>query len=174
MKQWLRRVRSAVVMGLTWAVVWAPVGVLIGMVVDPDGSMDEPWILVGTMPGFLGGVVFSTVLAIAARRRRFDELSLPRFTAWGAAAGLLVGALPFVLGDAAATLPAWFPAMVVGSIALLSAASAAGSLALARRAEGREPLPDAGADGTMRELHGAQEPIHHADPAVRPPTHVAR
>ncbi len=63
-------------MGLTWAVVWAPVGPLIGMIVDPDGSKDEPWAAVGAYPGFLCGVVFSMVLWIAEGRRRFDELSL--------------------------------------------------------------------------------------------------
>jgi hypothetical protein len=128
-------------MGLTWAVVWGPVGVLIGMIVDPDGSMDEMWVAVGAYPGFLGGVVFSAVLGIAARRRRIDELSLSRVAAWGAAAGLLVGALPFAVGTASGELPLWLlGGVVVGSITLLSGVSAAGSLALARMAERRERL----------------------------------
>lgn len=146
MKTWLRRVRGAVGMGLTWAVVWGPAAVLIGLFVDPDGSMDEMWVAIGAYPGFLGGVAFSAVLAIAARRRRLGELSLARVATWGAAAGLLVGALPFVLGDPVTERPLWLLAVVViGSITLLSAASAAGSLALARRAEKRELL-GAGAD----------------------------
>jgi hypothetical protein len=145
MTKWLRRVRGAVVMGLTWAVVWAPVGVLIGMIVDPDGSMDEPWVAVGALPGFLGGVAFAAVLGVVGRRRRFDELSLPRFTAWGAAAGLLVGGSWVVLA-LASDPPRWLlNVLVVGSLTLLSAVSAAGSLALARMAEQREP-PGAGAD----------------------------
>ena len=41
MKKWLRRIRGAVLMGLIWAVVWAPVGVLIGWIVDPTGAMDD-------------------------------------------------------------------------------------------------------------------------------------
>ena len=140
MEKWLRRVRGAVLMGLIWAVVWAPIGVLIGMIVDPDGSMDEMWVAVGAYPGFLGGVVFATVLGIAGSRRRFDELSLPRFAAWGAVAGLLVGALPFAVGESTTKLPVWLLGVVViGSITLLSAVSAAGSLALARMAEKREP-----------------------------------
>lgn len=129
-------------MGLTWAVVWGPVAVLIGLFVDPDGSMDEMWVAIGAYPGFLGGVAFSAVLAIAARRRRLDELSLARVAAWGAAAGLLVGSIPFVLGDPDSERPLWLLAgVVIGSITLLSAASAAGSLALARTAERRERLP---------------------------------
>jgi hypothetical protein len=162
MKQWLRRIRGAVLMGLTWAAVWAPVGPLIGMVVDPDGSMDEPWIAVGVYPGFLGGVAFATVLGIVGRRRRFGELSLPRFAAWGAAAGLLVGVLWLVLA-LLSDPPNWLlNAVVVGSLTLLSAVSAPASLAVARMAEKRDPL-DTGADvaeaglteGEAQELLGA-------------------
>jgi hypothetical protein len=146
MKKWLRRIGGAVGMGLTWALVWAPVAVLIGLFVDPDASMDEMWPAIGAYPGFLGGVVFSTVLAIAARRRRLDELSLSRVAAWGAAAGLLVGVLPFTIGEPATERPLWLlAAVVIGTITLLSAVSAGGSLALARRAEKRA-LPNAGAD----------------------------
>src|SRR5687767_4448939 len=75
MKKWLRRLRGAVLMGVTWAVIWAPIGLLIGAVVDPDGTMDEPWILVGTLPGFLTGVIFSIVLGVAAGRHKLDDLS---------------------------------------------------------------------------------------------------
>lgn len=146
MKRWARRVRGAVLMGLTWAIVWAPAAVLMGVLVDPDGSMDEMWAAIGAFPGFLGGVVFSAVLGMAARRRRLDELSLARVGAWGAVAGLLVGVLPFLVGEPAADNPAWLPAVVIGTITLLSAASAAGSLALARIAERRARLA-AGADG---------------------------
>lgn len=136
--RWLRRIRGAVGMGLLWALVWAPVGVLIGLVVDPDGSMDEMWGAVGAYPGFLGGLAFAVVLGIVGRRRRFEELSLSRFAAWGAVAGLLVGALPLVLGGLAGGGPAWLlGGVIIGSITLLSAASAAGSLALARRSERR-------------------------------------
>ena len=134
MKHWMKRIRAAVAMGLLWAVVWAVVAVAIGLIIDPDGSMDEMWPAIGAYPGFLGGVVFSAVLAIAARRRGLHELSMSRVAAWGAAAGLLVGAIPFLIGDASGEIPLWMLALVVvGSIAALSAASAAGSLAIARR-----------------------------------------
>ena len=146
MRKWLRRVRGAVGMGLIWALVWAPVAVLIGLAVDPDGSMDEMWVAIGAYPGFLGGVVFSAVLGIAARHRGLDELSLHRVGAWGAVAGLLVGVFPFTVGDPSSELPLWLLGVVViGSITLLSALSAAGSLALARMAE-KPAVLDAGAD----------------------------
>jgi hypothetical protein len=138
--KWLRRIRGAVLMGLTWALVWAPVGLLIGMILDPDGSMDEPWVLVGTYPGFLSGVIFSVVLGIAARRRRLDELSVAKVGGWGAVAGVIIGSLPFVLGDQGPNVErVWLlPVVVISSITLLSAASAAGSLVLAKKSERRE------------------------------------
>jgi hypothetical protein len=144
MKKWLRRFRGAIGMGLLWALVWAPAAVLVGMIVDPDGSMDEMWVAIGAYPGFLGGVIFSAVLGIVAGRRRFEELSIARFAAWGAAAGLVVGALPFAVGGSATGRPqALLGAAVIGSITVMSAVSAAGSLALARRAE-RRRLTDGG------------------------------
>ena len=135
MKPWLKRVRAAGAMGLMWAAVWAPVGVLVGLVIDPRGAMDEMWFLVFGYPGLLGGVVFSGVLAMQERKRRVTELSVPRVGAWGAVAGLLVGTLPFLLGTATGRVPlgALFGA-VVGSTTLLSALSAAGTVAIARKA----------------------------------------
>jgi hypothetical protein len=163
MKKWLRRIRGAVLMGLTWAVIWAPIGLLIGAIVDPDGTMDEPWIMVGTLPGFLAGVIFSVVLGIAAGRRRLDELSVRKFAGWGALAGLLLGALPMIVGDYNPSVARWLPLVVLGSITLLTAASAAGSLALARRSaspqltEGSADIASfAVAEGEPQELPGAR------------------
>ena len=163
MKKWLRRIRGAVLMGLTWAVIWAPIGLLIGAIVDPDGTMDEPWIMVGTLPGFLAGVIFSVVLGIAAGRRRLDELSVRKFAAWGALAGVLLGALPTIIGDYSPSVPRWLPLVVLGSITLLTTASAAGSLVLARRSaspqltEGSADRASfAGAEREPQELPGAR------------------
>jgi hypothetical protein len=141
--KWLRRVRGALLMGLTWAVVWMPVGLLLGLILDPDGSMDEPWIAVGTFPGFLSGVIFSVVLGIAAGRSKLHELSVAKVAGWGAVAGLLIGSLPFVLGDQGPDVErVWLlPIVVITTITVLSSASAAASLALAKKAEQRE-FPD--------------------------------
>ena len=146
MNTWLTRIRGAVLLALTWAVVWAPVGVLIGMIVDPDDSMDEMWVAVGAYPGFLCGAVFCAVLGIAEGRRRFNELSLSRVGAWGAVSGLLVGVLPFVLGTLSTELPLWlWGVVIIGPVTLLSSVSAIGSALLARMAKKRE-LRDASAD----------------------------
>lgn len=143
MKNLLRRIRGAVGMGLTWAIGWGSVGGLIELIYNlwpgfPLGPVVDIWPFVLAIPGFLGGVVFSVVLRIAAGRRRFDELSLPRFAAWGAVAGLLLGGLLRAagIGDAA---PLWLQLAVLGGpTALLGAISASGTLALARRAQRRE------------------------------------
>ena len=144
MRQWLRRIRAALLMGLIWAALWLPAGLLLGLILDPDGSMDEPWILVGALPGFLAGVAFSVVLGIAARHRKLDELSVATVGRWGAVAGIVIGSLPFILGDQGQNPQnVWvLPVVVIGSITALSAVSAAGSLLLARKSE-RQELPGA-------------------------------
>ena len=139
MPKWLRRVRATVAMGITWALVWAPVGPIIGMIVDADGSMDEPWILIGALPGFVAGMVFSIVIGIAARKRRLDELSVPRFAGLGALAGVIVSAIPFAIGDlndSISVVP--FVAILTSSLAAASAASASATLWIAKRAQQKE------------------------------------
>ena len=122
-----------ILMALTWALVWAPVGLVVGTIVDPNESMDEPWLVVGLFPGFLCGAIFAIALGIAEGRRRLAELSLSRVAAWGASSGLVVGALPFMLGTANTALPLWqWLILIVGSITLLSSASALASALLAR------------------------------------------
>lgn len=138
---WLGHIRGAVLMGLAWAVAWALVAVLVGLVVDPDGSMDEMWVAVGAYPGFLCGAISSAVLGIAGGRRRFAELSLSGAGVRGAAVGLLVAVVPLAIGEPTSEVPLWqLGAAVVGSITLLSAVSAIGSaLVLRRAAWGRAP-----------------------------------
>ena len=160
MKKWLRRIRGVIGMGLTWAVGWALAGVLIGITSLLLPGL--PWELFFdvfdaplpalAIPGFVGGVFFSTVLGIAGRRRRFDELSLPRFGFWGAMGGMLVGLFPLTMMAVGLASPGrpdftlWlYTASVIGPLTLLCTVSATGSLALARTAEDRELL-DASAD----------------------------
>ncbi len=101
MKSWLRRIRGAVGMGLTWAFTGALVGAGIELIhniwPNPLGSAVDIWPAMLAYPGFVGGVVFSVVLGIAARRRRFDELSLPQFALWGAVGGALLSLVPAAL-----------------------------------------------------------------------------
>ena len=135
-----RRIRDAVIIGLIWAVVWAPIAVLIGTtIIDPDNSMDEMWVLIGAYPGFLCAVVFSAVVAIAERGRRLYELLVPRAVMWGALAGVIVGVFPFTVGTPTSRIPLWqLGAAVIGSITLMSALSAVGSVLVARMARKRQ------------------------------------
>ncbi|GMV07993.1 MAG: hypothetical protein AMXMBFR53_42680 [Gemmatimonadota bacterium] len=147
----LRRIRAALGMGLTWAVAWAPIGAVLGGVLrlllpaTPVGFLS----VVATnavsfaVLGFVGGAVFSGILRLAEGNRRFDQLSLPRFAIWGAVGGLALGA-------AAATAGLWGGGFgllgmgMMGAATVLGAASAAGTLAVARSAESRELSGPAG------------------------------
>ncbi len=79
MKKWLKRIRGALGLGLTWAAAWAVVGALIGIVFFGGGINVELLAnaLLFAVSGFVGGVGFSGILALAGGRRTFDEISLP-------------------------------------------------------------------------------------------------
>lgn len=142
MKTWLTRIRGAFGMGLTWAAGWGFVGGLVELALNIFPNLPLPfidmWIQTLAIPGFLGGLAFSTILRLGGRRRRFDELSLARFGVWGAAGGLAVGAFAVVLLGGG--MPQAAVLAVVGTTSLLGAASAAGTLALARMADDKELL----------------------------------
>jgi hypothetical protein len=142
MKKWLRRIRGAIGMGFTWAVAGGAAGTIInlGFLVRTGSRPDAPFpIMLGAF-GFVAGVAFSGVLRLVEGRRRFDQMSLSRFAAWGAAVGFALSATFFLAvsrGDAA--FLRYF--VVVGPVVAVAAAGcAAGSLALARRAQVRELL----------------------------------
>jgi hypothetical protein len=133
-------------MGVTWAVGWGLVGFTIELIhniwPNPIGGMVDIWPAVLAYPAFFGGLVFSTVLGIAGRRRRFDQLSLPGVAAWGALGGLFLGVFPATL-VALGAIGVAEAAVVVGAVTVLGAVSAAGSLMLARVGEDRA-LSDVG------------------------------
>ena len=131
MNTWLRRLRGAIGMGLAWAAVWFGAGIALLFVVG-FGAADVPFPLGFGFLGFLAGVTFSVVLGVVERRRRFEEMSLPRFAAWGAAGGLLLSGIFVPLAALG-----WGAFLVLAPIfAVASAGCAAGSLALARTAVG--------------------------------------
>jgi len=161
MSGWLRRSRGAFGMGLIWGVGGFLAGLGIEIVhniwPNPLGAMVDIWPAVLGYPAFVGGVAFSTVLALVGRRRRFDELSLPRFAACGAVGGLIVALIPaamVTIGLATPNVPLWqITAALVGPFALGGAIAASGSLALARLSKDRE-LIDASRDVAAGELTG--------------------
>ncbi len=137
MPRWLRVIRGMIGTGLTFS---AGVGVVASMIAG------LVWLLAGSESGlgmirlvitssiwaFPIGVAFSGFLAITARGRSFDKLSLPRFAALGAGVGLLFFGL--------LAINAWQAWSVSTAIAnatifvLLGSGSATATLMLARRA----------------------------------------
>ena len=149
MKSWWRRIRAAIGMGLTWGAVWFGAGTLLARV--PGFYSDLPFALLFAPLGFVTGIIFSGILVVIEGRRRFDRMSLSRFAVWGAMSGLLLSGI-FVVGAALRGAIVWGEFLVFGpALAMASAVCAAGSLALARRAEGRE-LPGPSEDPAEAEL----------------------
>jgi hypothetical protein len=159
MQKWGRRTRAAIGMGLVWGAAWSGAGALLARI--PGFDSDVPLALLFAPLGFGSGIIFSGVLVAIEGRRRLDRLSLPRFAGWGAVSGLLLSAIgtgvAALRGEASAR-----DTLVFGLVlTMASAACAAGSLALARRAERRElptsegirPRPSSG--GTPEALDGA-------------------
>ena len=145
MRKWLRRIRGATGMGFTWAVAWFAAGLVPRWVFGFNA--DVPFPLVFGVLGFIAGVTFSGLLVLTEGRRRFDQISLPRFATWGAVGGLLLSAL-----FAKAASLDWGDVLAIApTFALASAVCASGSLALARRAVRRE-LPDIRRDTAEAEL----------------------
>lgn len=145
MRKWLRRIRGAMGMGVTWGAAWAGAGIVLAVVTGFNS--DAPFPLVFGVFGFMAGVIFSGFLSLIEGRRRFDQMSLARLAGWGALGGVLLS----TLFARAASLGWGDVVAVVPTFALACAACAAGSLALARRAARRE-LPDIRGDAAEAEL----------------------
>ena len=142
MGQVLRRIRGAIGMGATWAVAGGLAGMLIslGFVLRTGSRPDAPFPIMLGVLGFVGGLLFAGVLRLFEGRRRFDEMSLPRFAAWGAAAGFALSAT-FFLAVSRGDFGFLRYFLIVGPVVTVAAAGcAAGSLALARRAQDRDLL----------------------------------
>jgi hypothetical protein len=139
---WLRRLRGAIGLGVSWAIGWAPIGAAVGVVLGltlgaPIGLGGVVLVnaTVFALLGFAAGALFSTALRLSEGRRRFEELSLPRLTALGGAGGLVLGGLVVGAGLwGIATTPTVAVAVVAAST-MLGAGSAAGTLAIARQAD---------------------------------------
>ncbi len=134
MKNWLRRVRGAIGTGLTWAVAWGALGFIPRWGLGIEGDLPFGILFAGL--GFFSGLTFSVLLVLTEGRRRFDQMSLRRFAALGAAGGLVLGALFAATGSASLVDLLVIPA----AFAVVCATSASGSLTLARWAA-RKDLP---------------------------------
>ena len=184
--KWFKRFRGAIGMGLTWAAGWAVFGILIGVSsrLFPNvlpweaffNVFDAPLPALA-IPGFIGGALFSMVLGIAGRGRKFSELSVPAFAGWGAFGGLMLSLIPSLLvaigmasRDEEGTLGTWqLTATIAPPLVLLCAVSAALSLILARR--GEENDPERSADPLISDLSGSQQSRHlHSSHSLEQPS----
>ncbi|MBT8487475.1 MAG: hypothetical protein KJO65_01485 [Gemmatimonadetes bacterium] len=145
-----RRLRGAIGMGMTWAVGGILAGGAIELVhniwPNPLGGAVDIWPAVLAFPGFIGGVAFSVVLGIAARRRRFDQLSMPAIAAMGAVGGLMVSLVPAVmvgLGLATPNEPVLeITLALLGPFTLGGALAAASTLWIARMGDDQALLAE--------------------------------
>lgn len=149
MKKWGRRIRGAIGMGLAWGAAWFGAGILLARV--PGFYSDLPFALLFAPLGFFAGIIFSGILVVMESRRGFDRMSFSRCAGWGAVSGLLLSGI-FVVGAALRGETLWGEFSVFGpGLAMAGAACAAGSLAVARRAERRE-FPGPSGDPAEAEL----------------------
>ncbi len=140
MNKSLRGIVGAAGVSLFWGAVWGAAGALLAMHM---GANSWPWLgpPVGAFPGFIGGLLFSAMLAISSPGRRLDELSLLRVVAAGGIAGLVLGVLPLAINQPPDQFPLWQVVLVVvGSLTLLGVLTATVSLAVARWAKNSPAL----------------------------------
>ena len=154
MNKWLRRVRGVLGMGVIWAIGGLGVAAVIEGAdnVTPGGisaiHVIDMWPPVLLVAGFLGGLVFGTLLGIVGAHRRREDVSLPAFTGLGAVTGLLLAGLVVATGG---------PTLAVVVMLLSGTVGGAASLVVARVAERRGLLREGAADRLRLADHDAGE-----------------
>ena len=136
MPRWMRVIRGMIGTGLTFAAGVGGVASIVGALVWLGGGISGRELLdiaaQFSVASFLLGVAFSGVLAIAARSRQFNALSLRLVGALGAGAGMLYWVFLALTGGRS-----WDAQHAIGNFALvvvMGAGAAAGTLMIARRA----------------------------------------
>lgn len=136
MPRWLRVIRGMIGTGLTFAVGVGGAGLLLGLVGLAFGVLapgDFGMVAKLSVIAFVVGVGFAGVLALTARNRTFEKISLRYVTALGAGGGLLY----FLFIGAMNGFATWSPLSAIGNLALLTllgGGAAAATLLVARRA----------------------------------------
>ena len=120
----------ALMMGLAWAAVWVPAGMIVGALIV--GELEPEHIGGPLYTGVVCGAIFAAVAGVASGRRRLAELSLPEALTWGALSGSVCGVLPFVLGEGDTTDSQALWGMLIVGISALAAGVAASRRRLGR------------------------------------------
>lgn len=141
---WLKRAKSAAVMGLLWGAAWFGAGVLlmVGVFLGTGSTgADVPYPLGFGLLGFAAGVGFSGVLRLIGARRGFHELSVPGFAVGGVLSGAVLAAAVSIAAGFSPGTEFWTNfAGLSTTFGIGGGVSAAGSLLLARRATESEEL----------------------------------
>ncbi len=166
MPRWMRVIRGMIGTGLTFAGgvgVLASIAGLVGLLAGAVSAADV-LALAGKLSvvSFIVGVAFSGVLAIAARGRTFDKISLRFVTTLGVGVGLLYFGLISISGS-----KVWTVADAIGNLVILTLMGgglAAGTLILARKArsalnrgEELRSLSEGGIERPLAEREAAQK-----------------
>jgi hypothetical protein len=144
MSGFLRKLRGALGMAVSWAVGWGVLGFgVISVSVVLLGDPNQFWETVGPLTaltglsGFVGGAVFSLVLGAGYRRRRLGELKPGRMALWGAGAALFIPAALLGVGLIVhVPVEAGLVAGVGAALGALGAGTAGGMVWLAQKADG--------------------------------------
>jgi len=130
MRSFLRKLRGALSIAVTWGGVWAAIFAAIAFVigiVDPDSidAGEGPVRIagIGAMFGFISGAVFAALFTATEGRKTLRDLSLGRAALWGAVA---TAAFPLLTPVANSMLIIFCP---------VGAALGAGFVAVAKRGE---------------------------------------
>ena len=140
----MRRVRAIAMLAVLWGVVWFIVGLPVRALTEallhaefepPPPFLEIPTILM--VWGTIAGAAFALFLMAAERRRTLHLLRWSRTALWGALGSLPFPAVIVVREGIQPGSAQWEPILIVCTIsALLGAACAAGTLALAKRGQG--------------------------------------
>ena len=121
-------------MGLSWAAAWLVLRALLPGDCCGGDALDF------AIVGLIAGAGFSVVLRIAERRRTFGGLPFLRIAGWGAGGGVFLMAswatVVVILGIPLFGI-SWEVLLGMALYAVFGAASAAASLALARKGRGQ-------------------------------------
>ena len=132
----VRRLRGALGIGVTWGVLWAAIGLVLGSIVgvvrpDQIDAGEGPGRIAAVLgfAGFLSGLGFAGLFSLAERPRTIHEVSLGRVALWG-----LLGAAPIPMLTGADPSVG----LITGSLGALFATA---SVATARRGALRGTKP---------------------------------
>lgn len=142
MKNFFRKLRGLMGVGITWGTLWAGIGAGIGTVVGifwPElwafGNPILDWTVGMGLYGVVSGVGFGGLLSLGEGRKTLRELSLGRVAVWGVLGSALVPLGFGAIGAFVASVT-WVDILQAMAVTgFLGGVFAPGTVSLARRAE---------------------------------------